>query len=334
MQRRPLGDTELEVSEISFGAMTFGSGMGTIAKVDASAADRMVGLAVDAGVNLFDTANVYAAGQSEEMLGRALGSRRKDVLIATKAGFGTGLSREDVISAAEASLQRLGTDWIDLYQLHRPDPNTPFEETAEALDELVRRGSVRHVGFSNYPAWMAALSLGVQRARELVPFCCAQMYYSLLGRDLEVEILPFLESAGLGLVVWSPLASGYLTGKYSEGASARGDAGRREGMAYPPIDPDMGAAVLAEIGRIGGERDAAPAQVALAWVLQRARVTTVIVGASSEAQLRENLAATELRLSDAEIGRLDALTEPRMPYPRWPMYEDGAPNATAERARM
>jgi aryl-alcohol dehydrogenase-like predicted oxidoreductase len=329
MRYRPLGRTGVLVSELSFGAMTFGA-MASIAKVDEAGAARLVGIALDAGVNLFDTADAYAAGHSEELLGRALGARRRDVLVATKVGFPTGpgpnqrgLSRRHVIASAEASLRRLGSDWIDLLQIHRRDLGTPFEETAHALDDLVRRGLVRYVGLSNLPAWEAALALSVQRERGLAPFCAAQMYYSLVGRDLEHEFVPFLERAGLGLLVWSPLAAGYLTGKYT-GERPGGPSDRRHGYAFPPVPEALGPRVVGRLAGLAAARGASPAQLALAWLLARPFVSSVLVGASDAGQLRENLASGALALAPGELAELDALTAPVRPYP--PSYYDFFPD--------
>ncbi len=325
MRYRPLGRTGVLVSELSFGAMTFGQ-MGSIAKVDAAGAGRLVGLCLDAGVNLFDTADAYAAGSSEELLGRALGPRRREVLIATKVGFPSGpgvnergLSYHHVVASAEASLRRLGTDWIDLLQIHKHDASTPFEETARALDDLVRRGLVRSLGLSNLPAWEAALALGLQRQRGYAPFAAAQMYYSLVGRDLEHEFVPFLKHAGLGLLVWSPLAAGYLTGKYTgQRPGAEGD--RRRHYAFPPVDAALGPRVVEALGKLAASRGATPAQVALAWLLARPFVSSVLVGASTPGQLLENLAAGALSLAPEEQAELDALTAPPRIYP--PAYYD------------
>ncbi|HEY9726862.1 MAG TPA: aldo/keto reductase, partial [Chroococcales cyanobacterium] len=225
MQYTTLGHTGLVVSRLAFGAMTFGVGQlvpGITNNTDQAQADQMVNRALDAGINLFDTADAYTEGQSEIILGKALGNRRQDVVIATKVGFrlgnaitDTGLSYRHIIASAEGSLKRLGTDYIDLYQLHIPDPLTPPEETVRALDDLVRRGLVRYVGFSNFTAWKAARMLGIQERYGYARFVGAQMYYSLLGRDIEHEFVPFIEDAGIGILVWSPLASGFLTGKYT-----------------------------------------------------------------------------------------------------------------------
>jgi aryl-alcohol dehydrogenase-like predicted oxidoreductase len=309
--------------------MTFGE-MGSIGKLDEAGAARLVGLALDAGVNLFDTANTYAAGSSEALLGRALGARRRDVLVATKVGFPSGpgpnqrgLSYRHVIASAEASLRRLGSDWIDLLQIHKHDSSTPFEETARALDDLVRRGLVRYLGLSNLPAWEAALDLGLQREQGFTRFSAAQMYYSLVGRDLEHEFVPFLERAGLGLLVWSPLAAGYLTGKYT-GQRPGSAADRRHQYAFPPVPEELGPRVVERLAKLAAARGASPAQLALAWLLARPFVSSVLVGASDAGQLGENLASSALALAPDELAELDALSAPARPYP--PSFYDFFPD--------
>ena len=323
MRRRSLGASGLEVSELSFGAMTFGEGMEPLSTVPGDReAGRLVGMALDAGVNLFDTADVYGLGRSEEMLGRALGARREEALIVTKVGFpigsgpeSRGLSGPRIAASVEASLRRLGTDRIDLYLIHKRDVRTPFEETAAALDRLVQRGLVRCVGFCNLEAWEAALAVGLQRERGFSEFCCAQMYYSLVGRDVEEDVLPFLQKAGLGMMVWSPLAAGFLTGKYGEQGGGD-DTRRRDAYAYPPVDPVRGAAVLDAVREVAEGRGASCAQIALAWVRARPGVSTVVLGASSAAQLEENLAAGQIDLEPEEVARLDAAGELERRYPR------------------
>ncbi|GHO58117.1 oxidoreductase [Ktedonobacter robiniae] len=288
----------------------------------------MVSQAIEAGINLFDTANNYGGGRAEEFLGRALGSRRSDVIIATKLGARTGpaltdagLSYRHVIASTEASLKRLGTDYIDLLQLHVPDPLTPFEETARALDHLVQRGLVRYVGYSNLGDWQAATFLATQRQHEYAPFVSAQMYYSLLGRDIEYGVTPFLRYEGLGLLVWSPLAGGFLSGKYTREQPKVSD-GRLTSFDYLSlllIDREKGYVVVDKLRDIAvTHRDATPAQVALAWLLAKPYVSSVIIGASKSEQFADNLAATNLSLTTEEIEALDTLTEPKPLYPyKW-----------------
>jgi aryl-alcohol dehydrogenase-like predicted oxidoreductase len=326
MRYRSLGSTGLLVSELSFGAMTFGSG-NVINKVDAVTADAMIGRCIDAGVNLFDTADVYAGGASEEMLGRALGARRADVVVATKVGFrhgpaaiDGGLSYAHVVRSAEASLRRLGTDWIDVYQIHRPDPRTPIEETLRAFDDLRRRGLVRYTGASNMTAWSTATAIGIQQRLGYARFEVMQLYYSLLNREIEHELVPFCSDAGIGIIVWSPLSAGYLSGRYTPRDREPTDAGagaRLTKFPFPPIDRELGDRVVACLRTLGAPRGASPAQLALAWLLTKAHVTSVIVGASSLDQLEENLDAAEVMLNHDELALLDELTEPAPIYPTW-----------------
>jgi aryl-alcohol dehydrogenase-like predicted oxidoreductase len=324
MQYTTLGRTGLVVSRFAFGAMTFGPDQGGFkAGVDQAGADEMVGAALEAGINLFDTADQYATGRSEEILGRALGKRRADVVLATKVGnrmspapTDAGLSYGHVIAACEASLRRLGTDYVDLYQTHVYDPVTPIEETLRALDDLVRRGLVRYAGFSNLPAWQAATALGLQARHGWAPFVSAQAYYSLVGRDIEADLLPLAHAAGLGILVWSPLSGGFLSGKYTR-EDPTGGGGRLSSFSFPPIDRERGYDVVEVLRRIAADRAVAPAQVALAWLLAKPLVSTVLVGASRMAQLHDNLAAADLRLAADEVAALDEVSATPPVYPNW-----------------
>ncbi len=307
-----LGDTGLVVSRLAFGTMTFGTVEGAYAsifKVGQDLANELVARSLELGVNFFNTADVYANGDSETMLGRALGARRQDAVIATKVGMRTGepllrsgLSRRYVLNAAEDSLRRLGTDYIDVYLAHRPDPPTPLEETVDAFDLLVRQGKVRYVGFSNWPAWQAAKAIGLQKTRGAAPFCAAEMYYSLVGRDLEHEIVPFARDAGIGIMVWSPLAGGFLSGKYTR-EDPTGGGGRLTGFDFIPFDRERGYDLVEVLRQIAADKQGVtPAQVALAWLLHQPQVASVLVGASSAAQLDDNLAAADVSLSAAATG--------------------------------
>ena len=337
MERRRLGASGLQVSKLSLGAMTFGTGMPPITTVDERDARVMIDRALDAGVNLIDTADVYANGQSEEILGAAIRDRRDDVLVATKMGFGSrtdgALSYDAVVAACEASLTRLGTDHIDLYQLHRPDRTTPIEETLRALDDLVERGLVRETGTSNFRAWEMAGAVAHQRALGRPAFTAVQIYYSLVGREAEHEIIPQCRADDLGVIVWSPLAGGYLTGRYSSDAGARADhpgdgGGRRTTFTFPPVDPDVGERGVDAVAAVAVTRGVTMAQVALAWVLAQPGITSVIVGASSLGQLDDNLAAADLVLGTDELDRLDAATALAPIYPAWwdPAMGIPAPN--------
>jgi len=321
-----LGNTGLLVSKLALGAMTFGSAegpMASVSKVGQKGADEMVGKALDAGVNFFNTADAYTGGQSEQMLAAALGARRKDTVIATKVGFRTGdalihtgLSRQHVIASAEESLRRLKTDYLDVYLVHRVDKYTPVEETLSALNDLVRAGKVRYAGFSNWPAWLAAKALGVQRMNGWAEFQAAEMYYSLVGRDIEHEVVPLALDAGVGIMVWSPLAGGFLSGKYSR-ENPQGDGGRLTGFDILPFDRDRGYALIDVLKEIAANHKASASQVAIAWLLTRPAVASVLVGANKLGQLEDNLAAASLRLSPDESGRLDETTKPAAIYPNW-----------------
>jgi len=330
VQYTQLGNSGLTVSQLALGTMTFGQySFATFsANVDQATADRMVGLALDAGVNLFDTAEGYGQGQSEEVLGAALrrANARERAVIATKVSTFTAgadpdllrLSYRHVVGNAEAALQRLGTDWIDLYQLHAPDFVTPWEETLRALDDLVSRGLVRYVGWSNLPAWYAARGECIQDLRGYMPFASAQIYYSLIGRDAEHEVIPYCRAAGLGTLIWSPLAGGFLTGKYTREDPA-GEGGRRAAFSVPPIDIERGYEAVDAMGKIAESHHVPVAHVAYAWLLAKPHVTSVIIGASRPEQLADNLAAGDLSLTEDELAALDALDPPSplYPDPRW-----------------
>ncbi|WP_394998625.1 aldo/keto reductase [Sphingomonas sp.] len=320
-----LGDTGLIVSRLAFGTMTLSSGdpMYGIAKTQGAAVDAIVGQALDAGINFFDTADVYAKGESEEVLGKALAHVRDEVVIATKVAgrmgeplVQAGLSKRHIIWAVEQSLRRLGTDWIDVYIAHNDDPHTPLEETLEALDAIVRSGKARYIGFSNWPAWKVAAALELQKANGWARFTHGQMYYSLLGRDIERDLVPLTERYGIGITAWSPLSSGFLSGKYQRGAAADPDD-RMSAIDFIPFDRDKGYEVVDALRSIAGDIGATVPQVALAWLLAKRAVTSVIVGASKPSQLADNLGAADIRLDGETIARLDALTTPAELYPHW-----------------
>jgi len=313
IERRVLGSSGLEVSCLAMGAMTFGGRMPPISNVEAAAAEEMVERALEAGVNFIDTADAYSGGQSEEILAPVLARHRDDLLIASKVGMAvrgavSPLSRANVLAGVEGSLRRLGTDHLDVLYLHRPDRSTPVEETLDALEELVSRGLVGTVGLSNFTAAEAGYALGRQRALGRVEPTSVQVYWSLVGREVEHEIVPMCDRLGLGVVVWSALASGYLAGRSD---------GRRWAFPFPPVDDARGPQVLRELRRIAGVTGATPAQVALAWMLQQRTVTSVVVGASSLAQLDENLGAATLTLDNAHIAALDAVSAVAPLYPVW-----------------
>jgi aryl-alcohol dehydrogenase-like predicted oxidoreductase len=289
------------------------------------AARRQIAMARDAGVNLIDTADVYSDGLSEEILGKALGSDRDEVLVATKVrmpmGAGpndAGLSRHHVIRGAEASLRRLGTDRIDLYQVHEWDGQTPLEETLSALDALVTSGKVRYVGASNYAAWQLMKALGVADQRGLARFVSQQIYYSLQSRDAETELVPLSIDQGLGILVWSPIAGGLLSGKYRRGVPAPAGSRHLGDWDEPPVhDQDKLYDTVEVLVGIGEAHGVSAARVALAYLLAKPAVTSLIVGARTEEQLADNLAAAELTLSDDEIARLDEVSADPLRYPYW-----------------
>ena len=326
MKYARLGNTGLIVSRLSLGTMTFGSdpSMPNIYKVSSEDARQMVETALGAGVNFFDTANGYSKGESETMLGELLGARRKDVVVATKVGFrsgdavtAAGLSRRHVLEACDASLRRLNTDYVDLYIVHKEDPYTPLEETLSALDSLVRAGKVRYLGFSNWAAWKAAAALEMQKARGWARFTSGQMYYSLVGRDVEHDVAPFLKHSGLTMNVWSPLAGGFLSGKYTRENLKDDDDNRLSGSDFLPTDKELGFRVVERMREAASARGASVAQVALAWLLSKPFVSSIIVGATKLHQLEDNLKAVEVELSREELNELDAMTAPAPLYPHW-----------------
>ncbi len=331
MHYRTLGRTGLKVSELCLGAMTFGSGFYGIGEVGQDQADALVHRALDAGINFFDTADVYSRGESEEVLGRALADTPRDkVVIATKvrgamsdeAAQSTadvnnvGLSRKHILASCDASLQRLGTDYIDLYQIHGWDPVTPLEETMEALDILVQHGKVRYIGCSNLAVRQILRANHIAERNGGARFRSLQAYYTLIGRDLEHELLPMCREEGLGVMVWSPLAGGFLTGKYRRGQDGPEDA-RRSGFDFPPIDKELGYDVVEALDGMAEAKGATIPQLALAWLLQRDGVTSVIIGAKKMNQLEDNLGAVDLSFTDDERAQLDELTKPDALYPQW-----------------
>jgi aryl-alcohol dehydrogenase-like predicted oxidoreductase len=297
--------------------------LGAVFKVDQELAGRLVSTAIENGVNFFNTADAYADGESERMLGKALGARRKDVVITTKVGFRTadalihqGLSRQHILNAIEGSLARLGTDYIDVYIAHRWDPITPVEETLEALDSAVRAGKVRYIGFSNWPAWAAGKAVGLQTGRGWTRFRAAELYYSLVGRDVEYELLPLAADAGIGVLAWSPLAGGFLTGRYSRSNPA-GDGGRLSAFDILPFDKERAYDLVDALADIARGHGVSIAAVALAWLLTRKEVASVLIGASKIGQLEDNLRAADVRLSAEDLRTIDTLTEPPAIYPNW-----------------
>lgn len=325
MKYRQLADTGVFVSELCLGAMTFGGRGGmweVIAGLDQAGVDTIVHRSIEAGINFIDTANVYAQGESETLLGQALKGRRHEVVLATKVrgrmGKGAndvGLSRLHIMQAVDASLTRLGTDYIDLYQVHRFDALTNLEDTLRALDDLVRSGKVRYIGCSNYAAWQIMKALAISKEQHLERFRCTQSYYSLAGRDLEREIVPLLKDQNLGLLVWSPLAGGFLSGKFTRNGGD--DAARRASFDFPPVNKEKAFDIIDVLVRIAAGRGVSAAQVAIAWLLAQPVTTSVIIGARKLSQLDDNLKAVELTLSAEELAELDAVSRLAPEYPAW-----------------
>ena len=323
----------MKVSELCLGTMTFGENFYGIAVVDQKNANAMVARALEAGINFFDTADVYSYGQSEVVLGQALkdcGVERDGVILATKvrtamtepatAGTGdvnnVGLSRQHIFAAVEHSLRRLQTDYIDLYQVHGWDMLTPIEETMRALDDLVRQGKVRYIGCSNWSARHLMKALYLSRAHDWAGFVSLQAYYSLVGRDLEHELLPLCREESLGVLPWSPLSGGFLSGKYTR-ENPNPEGARRSGFQFPPIDEARGFDAVDALGRMAKEKGRTIAQVGLGWLLAQPGITSIIVGANKMSQLEDNLKAADLELTAADIEVLSATTAPATQYPQW-----------------
>jgi aryl-alcohol dehydrogenase-like predicted oxidoreductase len=335
MRYNTLGPSGVLVSELCLGTMTFGEGWG-FGGVEDAAAHALIGQALEAGINFIDTADVYSNGRSEEILGHALRGLRDRVVLATKAygrmGRGpndAGLSRYHLVRACEASLKRLGTDRIDLYQIHGFDPLTPLDETLRALDHLVDSGKVVSVGLCNLAAWQIARSLGVSDAHGLARFVSAQMYYSLVGRDIEHEVVPLCLSERLAVLPWSPLAGGFLTGKYRRDQGAHPPGSRfatSKFGEFPPVDKEVGFRVVERLIELAVEHDTTPTTIAIKWLLSRPGVTTVIIGVRHLEQLGANLAATSLDLPQSALDELTAMTQPPTLYPRWMIDRQAAGN--------
>ena len=335
MRYRQLGRSGLFVSEICLGAMTFGGAGGiwsAIGDLDQRAVNAVVSTALQNGVNFIDTADVYSQGVSERLVGQSLkdlGVKRSDVIVATKVygdmGNGPndrGASRGHIMDGVQASLERLGLDHIDLYQIHANDPVTPLDETLRALDDLVRQGLVRYIGCSNWQAWKIAKAVGVSDHRDYARFETVQAYYSIAGRELEREIVPMMASEGVGLMVWSPLAGGFLSGKFDRESSGPQGA-RRTSFDFPPVDKERAWPIIDAMRDVASAHGVSVARVALAYVLAKPFVTTVMVGARNTEQLEDNLAAADLSLTEAEIAKLDAISELSPEYPGWMLARQG-----------
>ncbi len=329
MRYKLLGRTGLFVSELCLGTMTFGGTGGLWSKIgdlNQGDAERLVGQAIDAGINFIDTADVYSGGVSEQITGQALRNLkipRDKVIVATKV-FGEmgdgpnarGASRQHILDGVKASLTRLQLDHIDLYQIHGFDPATPIEATLRALDQLVRDGDVRYIGVSNWAAWQIAKALGICERLGLYRIDSLQAYYSVAGRDLERELAPMMRSEGVGLMVWSPLAGGLLSGKYRKGSSSE-KGSRRTAFDFPPVDMNRADACIEVMREVGERHGVSVARVALAWLLHQEVVTSVIIGAKRPEQLTDNLAATTLELSADDLAKIDSVSQLPSEYPGW-----------------
>lgn len=333
MKYRFLGNTGLRVSELCLGAMTFGEGFFGIGEVEQSGATGLVKRAFEAGINFFDTADIYSRGQSEELLGQSfkdLGIDRHEVVIATKvrgamsdaAAQGTGdmnnvgLSRKHIVASCEASLKRLGTDHIDLYQIHGWDNLTPIEETMRALEALVRDGKVRYIGCSNLMSWQIMKANGIAAQNNTTPFCSLQAYYSMVGRELELDLLPMCRSEGVGVMVWSPLAGGFITGKFRRGQDAP-DGSRRKNFDFPPVDRESGYDLIEILDGLAQEKNSTIPQLALSWLLQQDGISTIIIGAKKMSQLEDNLKAIDVEWTAEDLQKVATVTAPPSLYPYW-----------------
>lgn len=333
MQYRRLGNTGLVVSALSLGTMQFGSKF-NMGNLDQDATTAQIKFALDHGINFIDTADTYSRGESETLVGgalRALGVREQ-VVMATKVRVPmsdtdfnrSGSTRVNILRGCDSSLQRLGTDYIDLYQLHGWDSKTPLEETLRALDDVVRAGKVRYIGMSNWMAWQVATALGMQERLNLNKFVTAQMYYSLAGRDLEHEFIPFAEYSGVGILVWSPLAGGALSGKYDRHTPA--PAGTRHGDTGQPflafaVDEERGFKAVDALRAVAARHGVSPSRVAIAWTLARPAVSSVIIAARTHEHLEDNLKAVDLKLTEDDFRTLHEATDPGVQYPRWMIYQ-------------
>ncbi len=329
MRYNILGRTGLFVSELCLGTMTFGGGTGiysSMGGLQQKEADGLIKTAIDAGINFIDTSDAYSKGLAEQITGQALrnlGIAREDMIVATKffgpTGEGPnarGTSRSHMLYALEASLKRLQVEHIDLYQIHGFDQLTPMEETLRALETVVQQGKVRYIGVSNWAAWQIAKAVGISNQLNLARFASLQAHYTIAGRDLERELVPMMQSEGIGLMVWSPLAGGFLSGKYSRDGAKDGD-NRRATFDFPPVNEERGYNVIDAMKPIAEAKGVSIAQIALAWLLHQKAVTSVIIGAKKPEQLDDNIAATKVALTDAELRTLDEVSKLPAEYPGW-----------------
>lgn len=322
MDYRQLGGSDLKVPVLSFGTATFGGrgGLATWGNSDVAEATRLIDVCLEAGVNFFDTADVYSDGWSEEILGEAVKGRRDQVLVATKAAFGTsegiGTSRKHLTEALESSLRRLQTDYVDLYQLHAFDAQTPIEETLETLEEFVQSGKVRYIGCSNFSGWHLMKSLGLAEKHGWTKYISHQAYYSLAGRDFEWDLMPLGIDQNVSTIIWSGLAMGQLTGKIRRGQEIP-EASRLSAGQGTPVDREHLYGIVDVLDQIAEETGKSLSQISLNWLLQRPTVASVIIGARNEEQLRDNLSAADWKLTSEQMARLDEASKVNLPYPYW-----------------
>jgi aryl-alcohol dehydrogenase-like predicted oxidoreductase len=323
MQYRRLGNSGLIVSAVALGTMQFGKKM-NMGNLDQKATNEMVKSALDQGINFIDTADVYSRGESETLLGNALKGIREEIVLATKVRLPmsdnfnrSGATRVNIMRGIESSLKRLQTDHVDLYQVHGWDSNTPLEETFRTLDDIVRQGKVRYIGLSNYLAWQAATALGMQERLNLEKYVTAQMYYSLVGRDLETEWLSLAQYHGLGILVWSPLAGGFLSGKYERGKKPPSGTRFSEAGQFVMFDKEKGYGVVDALREVADRHGASPSRVALAWLLTRKEVSSVIIAGRKLEHLKDNAAAVDMEFSEDDLKLLNEASDPGTPYPKW-----------------
>lgn len=323
MKFRKLGNSGLIVSEVGLGTMQFGEAM-QMGGLDQKATNEMVKFALDQGINYIDTADVYSIGESENLVGNALKGIREDVVLSTKFRLPmsdninhSGATRVNIMREVEASLKRLKTDYIDLYQVHGWDSYTPLEETLRALDDLVRQGKVRYIGLSNYMAWQAATALGIQKNQGLEKFITGQLYYSLVGRGLENSWMSFAKYHNMGIIVWSPLAGGFLSGKYDRDNPPPEGTRFAEAGQFVPVDTEKGLIVIDSLRKVGERHGVSPARVALAWTLAQENISSVLVAARNLEHLEDNTKAVDLELTGEDMELLDKVSHPGVPYPKW-----------------
>jgi aryl-alcohol dehydrogenase-like predicted oxidoreductase len=323
MKYRKLGNSGLIVSAVSLGTMQFGNKM-NMGNLDQKETNAMVRFALDEGINFIDTADVYSLGESESLLGNALKGVREEIVLASKVRLPvsdninqSGATRANIIRGIDSSLKRLQTDYLDLFQVHGWDSNTPLEETLRTLDDLVRQGKVRYIGLSNYLAWQAATALGIQEKQGLEKFVTAQMYYSLVGRDLEHDWISCAAYHNLGILVWSPLAGGFLSGKYDRKNPPTTGTRYADSGQFVVFDKEKAFDIIDVLKNIAAKHDASPARVALAWLLAQPKISSVIIAARSIKHLEDNIKSVDLELSEEDMAQLNAISDPGTPYPKW-----------------